>query len=337
MTIAKDMEFSKKRKALKKPEYLMLAVLCSFISGLSSAAEYSGQYFYRYVDKNGETVIATQVPKEATSRGYDILTDSGRLLESVAPKISDEALQIQKLQNQLSLQKKFRAKKKSYSDEELLRLYKSVDDVEFAQRRDLQKIDSRALVLTGNIERLELRLERRQDESEQAKRRGKKVPANIVTEMNNIESELAQIEMQAEQYEKEKEELRTEYAKKIKRVRFLVEGEQVTRNDNLLFTDQQVVGSWLLVGEHSSVMGWKADAGGVFVAQVTKSKRMTGNWSLSRDGDIVVVYFRQQTDIDGKEKQKTIAREVRYPVLDYKDGILTLFWDGRSTQFKPAK
>ena len=329
------MEFNRKIKAFKRSVFLVLAALSNPFSVW--AAEYTGQYFYRYVDKNGETVIATQVPKEAAKRGYEVLTETGRVLETVAPQLSDEAIQIQKFQKQLTLQKKLREKKQSESDEELLRLYTSADDVEFALRRLLQEIDTRILVLTSNTERLKLQRERKQGEAARIERSGKPVPANLLTEIKNISAELFRIDLQAREYQKEKDKMRAEYALKAERVRFLVEGEEVSRNPNLLFTKKQVPGSWKVVGKNPEVISWKAEAEGRFTLQVSKSKRMIGNWSFSRDKDIVVVFFRQETVKNGKESRKTIAKEERYPVLDYKDGVLSLFWGGRSTKFQSVE
>ncbi|MCL6269723.1 hypothetical protein M3P05_07195 [Sansalvadorimonas sp. 2012CJ34-2] len=326
------MEFNKKIKAIKKSVFLVLAAF-GYLS-ISDAAEYTGQYFYRYVDKNGETVIATQVPKEAAKRGYEVLTDTGRVLETVAPQLSDEAIQIQKFQKQLTLQKKLREKKQSESDEELLRLYSSADDVEFALRRLLQEIDTRILVLTSNTERLKLQQERKQAEAARLERGGKKVPQNLLTELKNIAAELFRIQIQAQEYNKEKDKMRAEYALKAERVRFLVEGEEVSRNKNLLFTDKQVIGNWRPVGKHPGVIRWSANPEGRFILQVSKSERLVGNWSFSRDKDIVVVYFRQETIKNGKESRKPLAKEERYPVLDFQDGVLSLFWGEKSEKFQ---
>jgi hypothetical protein len=44
---------------------------------------------YRYTDENGQVVISSSVPQEATQRGYDILNNNGRVVTIIAPAPTD--------------------------------------------------------------------------------------------------------------------------------------------------------------------------------------------------------------------------------------------------------
>ncbi len=325
----------KKLTLLRRSVFLMLVVLLN--SG--SAAEYSGQFYYRYVDADGETVIATQVPKEAARRGYEVLTESGRVLEIVAPELSEEALQIQKFQKQLQLQKQLREKIQSEDDDELLRLYSTVDDVEFAMRRLIQEIDTRALVLVSKQERLRLQQERRQVDAADAEREGRKVPENLTFELQNLASELVRVEAQIQELEKEKDKVRADYAIRAERVRFLLEGEEVARNKRLLLSKKQLLGRWVPVARQAGLAYWQAEEER-FILQLfdtpQRNERLVGKWSLNRDKDIVVVFFRQETSQNGNDARKSVAKEERYPVLDMKGGVLNLYWRNQLVKFRKA-
>ena len=47
---------------------------------------------YRYTDENGRLVISNTIPQEATKRGYDILSNNGRVVETVAPAPTAEEI-----------------------------------------------------------------------------------------------------------------------------------------------------------------------------------------------------------------------------------------------------
>ena len=57
--------------------------LLTTIGMLASTGAQAGMY--RYEDENGRMVISNTIPQEATKRGYDILGNNGRVVETVPP------------------------------------------------------------------------------------------------------------------------------------------------------------------------------------------------------------------------------------------------------------
>ncbi len=311
--------------------------LAGLIPGISAGAEYAGQYYYRFLNDSGETVIATQIPREAAGKGYEVLTDTGRVLKIVDPELSEEARQALSLQQQIEYQKKAKVRQQAQEDEELLRLFASTEDVDRSLERLRDEIDSRIIVLSTNINRLKLQYEHKQAKGAELERSGRKVPDNLIQEMKDIQANQERFAEDIAVFEQEKGKLEADYATRRARVRFLLEGEQVlARNKDLSLSRSDVAGHWEPVKTGSGVITWFAESDGRFVL-TRKAERgiekWRGNWSLSRNNEIVVIYFRKEVSRAGKTSKVSFAKEERYPVMDSKDGDLYVYWDESIVRF----
>ena len=76
--------------------YFLTAVLLQFVfvSDLLAAR------MYRFVDENGKTVVSSTLPPEVSQKGYQIINEMGIVLETVAPRKTDEQLRQEKLEAQ---------------------------------------------------------------------------------------------------------------------------------------------------------------------------------------------------------------------------------------------
>lgn len=64
-------------------------------TALALALGFSAQVaanMYRYTDENGQIVISSTIPQEATKRGYDILSNNGRVIETIPPAPTEEEI-----------------------------------------------------------------------------------------------------------------------------------------------------------------------------------------------------------------------------------------------------
>ena len=82
--------------------------------------------FYRYTNDNGVTVISSRIPPRYVPRGYDVINHNGSLVKQVPPEPSpaEKARLLEEYEQQARLQA---------WDDELLRRYSSVDDIESAR------------------------------------------------------------------------------------------------------------------------------------------------------------------------------------------------------------
>ncbi|MEC9082532.1 MAG: DUF4124 domain-containing protein, partial [Pseudomonadota bacterium] len=92
---------------------------------------------YRYTDENGRLVISNTIPQEATKRGYDILSNNGRVVETVAPAPTAEEIAAREAekerQKQLEIQQE--------QDRLLLKRFSHPDQAVRAMHRKIRELE----------------------------------------------------------------------------------------------------------------------------------------------------------------------------------------------------
>ena len=63
-------------------------------------ATHAAANMYRYTDENGQVVISSTIPQEATKRGYDILGSNGRVIETIPPAPTKEEIAAREAEKQ---------------------------------------------------------------------------------------------------------------------------------------------------------------------------------------------------------------------------------------------
>ena len=158
-----------KSGALRLP--LLLLVL---LPALAGAGE-----LYRYVNDKGVIVLDRQgVPPEFIGKGYDVLSDQGRVVRVVPP--APTAAERQRLQEE---------KAQATSDAQLLRLYSSLDDVDRARERKLTELDGAVGAARGNLQSLRTQQANLQGQAAEQERAGRVVPESLLVQISNIKGE----------------------------------------------------------------------------------------------------------------------------------------------------
>ncbi|MFT7292156.1 MAG: hypothetical protein ACI8SG_001059, partial [Marinobacter psychrophilus] len=102
---------------------------------------------YRYTDENGQVVISSSVPQEATQRGYDILNNNGRVVTIIAPAPTEQELAErsaeQQRQDALELQRE--------QDRKLLKRFSHPDQARSAMNRKVRELEGLISLKKGNI------------------------------------------------------------------------------------------------------------------------------------------------------------------------------------------
>ncbi|MFV3335281.1 DUF4124 domain-containing protein [Pseudomonas sp. NY15437] len=134
---------------------------------------------YRYVDDRGITVIdRLGVPPQYIGKGYQVLNEQGRVIREVPP--APTAAEIE--------QRKADAARAS-SDQQLMRLYTSVEDVDRARDRKLAELDGLTSVAKGNLQSLKNQQANLQARAADQERAGRPVPEDLVAQLNNLRSD----------------------------------------------------------------------------------------------------------------------------------------------------
>jgi len=170
-----------KSGALRLP--LLLLVL---LPALAGAGE-----LYRYVNDKGVIVLDRQgVPPEFIGKGYDVLSDQGRVVRVVPP--APTAAERQRLQAE---------KAQATSDAQLLRLYSSLDDVDRARERKLTELDGAVGAARGNLQSLRTQQANLQSQAAEQERAGRAVPESLLVQISNIQGEQASLLKDIERFE----------------------------------------------------------------------------------------------------------------------------------------
>lgn len=170
-----------------KPGALRLPLLLSvLLPALADAGE-----LYRYVNDKGVIVLDRQgVPPEYIGKGYDVLSDQGRVVRVVPPAPTAE--ERQRLQAQQA---------QATSDAQLLRLYSSLDDVDRARERKLTELDGAVGAARGNLQSLRTQQANLQGQAAEQERAGRVVPESLLVQISNIKGEQESLLKDIERFE----------------------------------------------------------------------------------------------------------------------------------------
>ena len=117
-----------------------LTALSVKTTALALALGFSAQAaanMYRYTDENGQIVISSTIPQEATKRGYDILSNNGRVIETIPPAPTEEEIAAREAEKQR--QKELAEQREQ--DRALLKRFSHPDQAVKAMHRKIRELE----------------------------------------------------------------------------------------------------------------------------------------------------------------------------------------------------
>lgn len=191
----------------------LVLLLGSLGQSAAMAAEPPEVLLYRYVDSRGITVMDRQgVPPEYAGKGYQVLNAQGRVVQVVPPAPSAE--QIRQAEA---------AKAQAGADAQLLRQYRSVDDVERAKARKLAEIDALIGVALGNTQGLAAQQASLQGQAADLERAGRPVPQNLIDQMNDLRDQHNALKAEISRYQQARQQAESDFAQLRARVSSLLQ------------------------------------------------------------------------------------------------------------------
>lgn len=173
----------------------------SSTSSKSSEAD-SNFRLYRYKNNEGVLVTSSTIAPEFARKGYQIVTMSGVVLETVpAEPTPEERAAYEKAQVD-----KVNAARQQEKDKELLLRYSTIEEIEVAKKRKLAEIDDKIRMLNANISTLNQQIKHEQQQAAMFERNGQPVPAATVAKINGLEQELKVSESQLSSRQQELQE-----------------------------------------------------------------------------------------------------------------------------------
>jgi len=171
---------------------VLMGLLGAMLAGQSAADQAASQVeMYRYVNDKGITVIdRLGVPPQYIGKGYQVLNEQGRVIREVPP--APTAAEIE--------QRKADAARAS-SDQQLMRMYTSVEDVDRARDRKLAELDGLTSVAKGNLQSLKMQQANLQARAADQERAGRQVPDDLVAQLNNLRSDEQRLQQDIARYQ----------------------------------------------------------------------------------------------------------------------------------------
>ena len=158
----------------------------------------NGRTLYRYVNEDGVKVLTYSIPPQYVSKGYEIVDANGQLIEVVPPELSPE---------DRAAAEAARAEEERLQiwDQQLLKRYSRVSDIEAAKERKLAEISTNINILKSNMANMNNELDKLQSTAADMERAGKPVPDAILDNIKAITEELAaiadKIQLRQEEYQ----------------------------------------------------------------------------------------------------------------------------------------
>lgn len=169
---------------------------------------------YRYTDENGQVVISSTIPQEATKRGYDILSSNGRVIETIPPAPTEEEIAAREAEKQR--QKELAEQREK--DRALLKRFSHPDQAVKAMHRKIRELEGLIQLKRGNISVISSQLDNEQSRAANMERAGQEIPEATLEKIRRLESQIRDIEREITSQTQEIEELRKAFEADIERL-----------------------------------------------------------------------------------------------------------------------
>lgn len=164
--------------------------------------------YYRYVNKDGVKVISHTIPPEYVRKGYEVITHTGKVIETIPPAPDpDEVARVEAERAQE------RALLAEY--EVLARRYSSIAEIYAARDRRLAHLDANIAILRSNISNIGGQVENLMKKAAEVERGGREVPPHILTSLEEARAELQATEEMLQARLSEHNSIHEEYEKQV--------------------------------------------------------------------------------------------------------------------------
>lgn len=168
---------------------------------------------YRYINGEGIVVIDDKIPPNYVAQGYDILSYTGQLLDTVAPSVPQDKVEKARRKKELAAREK--------EERFILISFSSVGDIQAAMARKLEQLDTEVKGIKANISGSTKRIASEQQRAANYQRGGRQVPENVKATLFELEAEVIKSESLLEHKQEEYEKTEERYLGYIERYRQL--------------------------------------------------------------------------------------------------------------------
>jgi chromosome segregation ATPase len=178
--------------SMLKPFINVLIVLSVFFVSVQAATK----IVYRYKNNEGVTVMDNKIPAEFASKGYEILSTTGKVIKVVPPSLTKEEAEKQKAE-------KIAREERLKADIELKRSYSSITDIDAAKERNLQSLKANIAILKSTLESTKQERMSETGRAASLERSGRKINKEMLAKIDGLQKKESDMAQQIEQREKE--------------------------------------------------------------------------------------------------------------------------------------
>lgn len=195
---------------------IRLAVTASAFALLLCAANVSAN-MYRYTDENGQVVISNTIPQSASKRGYDILNQNGRVIETVDPAPTAEEIAARE---ETKRREEGEARQREL-DRKLLERFSHPDEAVRAMYRKIRELRGLSQLKRGNISVIENQLDSEQSRAADRERSGREIPEATLKKIRRLEDNIREIEREIDAQQAEIDAVKRQFIEDIERLEII--------------------------------------------------------------------------------------------------------------------
>ncbi len=196
-------------------KWLPLAIC---LAALLISTSLEAKNYYRYIDGNGKVVVKDYLPTEAVKSGYEIISDTGRLIEKIAPALTKEQRIAENIRQEQLKSQEAKRREERRRDTLLLRQYQSVDDIQRTKNSQTATLRINLRIINNHSKSLERKLLEQEKRAADYERRGKAVPQATLHEIAAIKNQMDVNVASVSRYNKQIADIEEQFQKD--RIRF---------------------------------------------------------------------------------------------------------------------
>lgn len=191
----------------------LLIALALGLGAIAQAEEIPGAKWYRYYDDSKRPTVTDSLTPEHIARGYDALSGSMQLIKHVPPQraATEEEKAAVKAKREAELQQ-------AKDDKQLLRLYSSPRDAEYARDRQIDALQLRIDFSNNSLTGLRQRRAAEAQKAAAFERTGKPVPTDLKTGIANYDKQIQSAQQEVTQRKTERDKVRADFDPIIQRL-----------------------------------------------------------------------------------------------------------------------
>ena len=183
---------------------LLLSCFSLTAHAAKSDADTNGRVFYRYINEQGNKVIAQTISPKYVRAGYEVVNLRGEVIKVVAASPSEA--EAERVNNE-----KAKARLQAENDLLLHRSYSNVSDIDAAKARNLLELNNNINILQANLTSVKSQLQVQEQHAAATERSGRKASDEVLNNIKTLRSEEKEVNSQIKQRQQELETVANKY------------------------------------------------------------------------------------------------------------------------------